>query len=144
MEVARTVTVIPAKNNSYESFNENRPIKKRVAAYARVSTDFDEQISSFEAQRDYYTNHIKSKSEWKFVGVYTDEGISATSTKNRDGFNKMIEDALNGKIDLIITKSVSRFVRNTVDTLTTVRKLKENGVEAYFEKENIFTMLSIA
>ena len=140
MEVARTVTVIPAKNNSYESFNENRPIKKRVAAYARVSTDFDEQISSFEAQRDYYTNHIKSKPEWKFVGVYTDEGISATSTKNRDGFNKMIEDALNGKIDLIITKSVSRFARNTVDTLTTVRKLKENGVEVYFEKENIYTM----
>lgn len=117
MEVARTVTVIPAKNNSYQIFNENRPIKKRVAAYARVSTDFDEQISSFEAQRDYYINHIKSKPEWNFVGVYTDEGISATSTKNRDGFNKMIEDALNGKIDLIITKSVPRFARNTVDTL---------------------------
>lgn len=140
MEVARTVTVIPAKNNSYECFKENRPIKKKVAAYARVSTNFDEQVSSFEAQRDYYTNHIKSKPEWQFVGVYTDEGISATSTKNREGFNQMIEDALDGKIDLIITKSVSRFARNTVDTLTTVRKLKENGVEVYFEKENIFTM----
>ncbi len=140
MEVARMVTVIPAKNNSYESFKENRPNKKKVAAYARVSTNFDEQVSSFEAQRDYYTNHIKSKPEWQFVGVYTDEGISATSTKNREGFNQMIEDALDGKIDLIITKSVSRFARNTVDTLTTVRKLKENGVEVYFEKENIYTM----
>ncbi len=140
MEVARTVTVIPAKNNGYESFKENRPVKKKVAAYARVSTNFDEQVSSFEAQRDYYTNHIKSKPEWQFVGVYTDEGISATSTKNREGFNQMIEDALDGKIDLIITKSVSRFARNTVDTLTTVRKLKENGVEVYFEKENIYTM----
>ncbi len=77
---------------------------------------------------------------WDFVEVYTDEGISATSTKNRDGFNRMVEDALTGKIDLILTKSVSRFARNTVDTLTTVRRLKEKGVEVYFEKENIYTM----
>ncbi|EYE87154.1 recombinase, partial [Fervidicella metallireducens AeB] len=102
--------------------------------------DNEEQLQSFEAQMDYYTRHIKSNPDWIFVNVYTDEGISATSTKKRDGFNRMIEDALSGKIDLIITKSVSRFARNTVDTLTTVRKLKEKGVEVYFEKENIYTM----
>lgn len=89
---------------------------------------------------DYYTRHIKSNSDWEFVEVYTDEGISATSTKKREGFNRMISDALRGKIDLIITKSVSRFARNTVDTLTTVRKLKEKGIEVYFEKENICTL----
>jgi DNA invertase Pin-like site-specific DNA recombinase len=114
--------------------------KKKVAAYARVSTDNDEQLSSFDAQMDYYTRHIKSNSDWEFVKVYTDEGISATSTKKRDGFNRMISDALSGKINLIITKSVSRFARNTVDTLTTVRKLKDKGVEVYFEKENIYTL----
>lgn len=114
--------------------------KRRVAGYARVSTDQDEQLTSYEAQIDYYTNYIKSRSDWEFVKVYTDEGISATNTKKRDGFNQMISDALSGKIDLIITKSVSRFARNTVDSLTTVRKLKEKGVEIYFEKENIWTL----
>ena len=92
---------------------------------------------------DYYTRYIHAKEEtdnWEFVQVYTDEGISATNTKRRDGFNAMVRDALDGKIDLIITKSVSRFARNTVDSLTTVRKLKERGVEVYFEKENIYTL----
>ena len=115
-------------------------IKRKVAAYARVSTDTEEQISSYESQVDYYTRYIKSKNNWKFIEVYTDEGISATNTKKRDGFNRMIKDALDKKIDLIVTKSVSRFARNTVDTLTTVRKLKEKGVEVYFEKENIYTL----
>lgn len=114
--------------------------RRRVAGYARVSTDSDEQFTSYEAQIDYYTNYIKSRADWSFVKVYTDEGISATSTRHRDGFNAMIEDALAGKIDLIVTKSVSRFARNTVDSLVTVRKLKENGVEVYFEKENIYTL----
>ena len=114
--------------------------RKRVAAYARVSTEQEEQANSYEAQIDYYTKHIKAKAEWDFAGIYTDEGISATSTKKRDGFNRMIADALSGKIDLILTKSVSRFARNTVDTLTTVRRLKDKGIEVYFEKENIFTM----
>ena len=117
----------------------NSIAKKRVAAYARVSTDSEEQLSSYEAQVDYYTRYIKSNPEWEFVDVYTDEGISATSTKKRDGFKRMVADALDGKIDLIITKSVSRFARNTVDTLTNVRKLKDKGVEIYFEKENIYT-----
>ena len=140
MCAARAVTVIPATINLFTDTSKLKKIKRKVAAYARVSTDTEEQLSSYEAQVDYYTKYIKSKSEWEFVGVYTDEGISATNTKKRDGFNRMIKDALDGKIDLIITKSVSRFARNTVDTLTTVRKLKEKGVEVYFEKENIYTL----
>lgn len=86
-----------------------------MAAYARVSTDSDEQFTSFEAQVDYYTRYIAEHSEWLFVKVYADEGISGTSTKHRVGFNEMIEDALAGKIDLIVTKSISRFARNTAD-----------------------------
>jgi DNA invertase Pin-like site-specific DNA recombinase len=121
--------------------NYLRPLsKRRVAAYARVSTDSDEQFTSFEAQVDYYTRQITANPDWTMVEVYTDEGISGTNTKRRDGFNRMIADALAGKIDLIITKSISRFARNTVDTLTSVRQLKEKGVEVYFEKENIYTM----
>jgi len=139
MKMNRQVTVIPAVMPQF--VNKKTFIhKKRVAAYARVSTDFEEQLSSYEAQVDYYTRHIQSNENWQFVQVYADEGISATSTKGRDGFNKMIADAMNGKIDLIITKSVSRFARNTVDTLTIVRKLKDKGVEVYFEKESIFTL----
>ena len=139
MNTARRMTVIPATMNiKAQSYV---PIfKKRVAAYARVSTDSEEQLSSYAAQVSYYTDFIKNNENWDYVNVYTDEGISATNTKHRDGFNKMIADALAGRIDLIITKSVSRFARNTVDTLTTVRKLKEKGVEVYFEKENIYTM----
>lgn len=114
--------------------------KRRTAGYARVSTDSDEQFTSYEAQIDYYTQFIKRNPEWEFVRVYTDEGISGTNTKHRDGFNQMIEDALAGQIDLIVTKSVSRFARNTVDSLVTVRKLKEKGVEVFFEKENIYTL----
>lgn len=99
-----------------------------------------EQQSSYEAQIDYYSTYIKSRVDWEFTGMYSDEGISATSTNRRIGFKQMIDDALEGKIDLIITKSVSRFARNTVDSLTTVRKLKDHGVEIYFEKENIWTL----
>ncbi|HWR29535.1 MAG TPA: recombinase family protein [Negativicutes bacterium] len=121
--------------------NQIRPLAKlRVAAYARVSTDSDEQFTSFEAQVDYYTRQINANADWTMIEVYTDEGISGTNTKKRDGFNRMIADALAGKIDLIITKSISRFARNTVDTLTSVRQLKEKGVEVFFEKENIYTM----
>ncbi len=105
-----------------------------------MSTDSEEQLTSYEAQVDYYTQYIKANPDWQFVAVYTDEGISATNTKRRDGFNRMVQDALDGKIDLIVTKSVSRFARNTVDSLTTVRKLKEKGVEVYFQKENIYTL----
>jgi DNA invertase Pin-like site-specific DNA recombinase len=115
-------------------------VKRRAAGYARVSTDKEEQQTSYEAQVDYYTKYISEREDWEFVTVYTDEGISATSTKKRDGFNMMVQDALAGKIDLIVTKSVSRFARNTVDSLTTVRLLKEKGVEIYFEEQNIWTL----
>ena len=134
------VTTIPATKNKFTAAPLSSFRKRRVAGYARVSTDSDEQLTSYEAQVEYYTNFIKNNPEWEFVKVYTDEGISAVMTKHRDGFNEMIGDALAGKIDLIVTKSVSRFARNTVDSLTTVRKLKEKGVEIFFQKENIYTL----
>ena len=93
----------------------------------QLSTDREEQATSYEAQMTYYKTYIEGHEDWEFVGMYSDEGITGTSIKRRDGFNKMIEDALAGKIDLIVTKSVSRFARNTVDSLTTVRKLKDKG-----------------
>ena len=131
--------MIPATINPLTHLPSANVQKRRVAGYARVSTDSDEQFTSYEAQVDYYTKYIKANPEWEFVRVYADEGISAVSTKRRDGFREMIADALDGKIDLIVTKSVSRFARNTVDSLVTIRKLKEHGVECYFEKEGIYT-----
>lgn len=133
------ITVIPATVNLHTHLPKYENHRRKVAAYARVSTEQDEQTSSYEAQVDYYTKYIKGNSEWEFVSVYTDEGISGTNTKKRKGFNDMITDALDGKIDLILTKSVSRFARNTVDSLVTIRRLKEAGCEVYFEKENIYT-----
>ena len=137
--MAKTVRVIPASPKIFRSEVTEEPRRRRTAGYARVSTDHEEQASSYEMQMAHYKNYIESRADWDFVGMYSDEGISGTNTKKRDGFNQMIEDALAGKIDLIITKSVSRFARNTVDSLQNVRKLKENGVEIYFEKENIWT-----
>ena len=136
----RAVRVIPAvRDYSTGQATDSFAPKRRVAGYARVSTDSDDQYASYEAQVDYYTTMIKANAEWEFVGIYTDEGISGTSTTRREGFNRMIADALAGKIDLIVTKSVSRFARNTVDSLSTIRKLKEHKVEVYFEKESIKT-----
>ena len=137
--MAKTVRVIPASPKIFRSEVTAEPRRRRTAGYARVSTDHEEQASSYEMQMAHYKNYIESRADWDFVGMYSDEGISGTNTKKRDGFNQMIEDALAGKIDLIITKSVSRFARNTVDSLQNVRKLKEHGVEIYFEKENIWT-----
>lgn len=139
MSKAKNVTVIPATLDLHTKTRSAERMRRRVAGYARVSTDSDEQFSSYEAQVDYYTNFIKENPDWEFVGIYTDEGISGTNTKHREGFNRMIGDALDGKIDLIVTKSVSRFARNTVDSLTTIRKLKEAGCECLFQKENIMT-----
>ena len=130
----RAVTMIPATKNIFTATPINEIMKRRVAGYARVSTDSEEQFTSYKAQIDYYTKYIRSRDDWEFASVYTDEGISATNTKHRDGFNHMIKDALDGKIDLIVTKSVSHFARNTVDNLVTVRKLKEKGIEVFFEK----------
>jgi site-specific DNA recombinase len=113
--------------------------KRKTAAYARVSTDSDEQQNSYQAQIDYYQKLISSDSKLELVKIYTDSGISGTSTRHRKGFNSMIADALDGRFSLIITKSVSRFARNTIDSLTSIRLLKEHNVEVYFEKENIWT-----
>ena len=139
MEQQKKVTTIPASISKFTAAPIDKPVKRKVAGYARVSTDHDEQFTSYEAQIDYYTKYIQSRDDWEFVKVYTDEGISGTGTKKRVGFRTMIDDALAGKIDLIVTKSVSRFARNTVDSLSTIRELKDHGVECYFEKENIWT-----
>ena len=133
------VTKIPATVSQYTAAPLNSRVKRKVAGYARVSTDHEEQLTSYEAQLDYYTNLIQSHDDWEFVGMYSDEGISGTSTRHREGFQRMVQDALAGSIDLIITKSVSRFARNTVDSLSTIRLLKENNTEVFFEKENIWT-----
>lgn len=133
------ITKIPATISRFTATPIDTPTKRKVAAYARVSTDNEEQLTSYAAQVSYYTDYIKGRDDWTFVKVYTDEGISGCNTKKREGFKQMVEDALAGRIDLIITKSVSRFARNTVDSLTTIRSLKEHNVECYFEKENIWT-----
>ena len=135
----RNVTVIPASIHRFSEVPLATAEKRKVAAYARVSTDNEDQKTSYAAQVDYYTNYIKSRADWEFVGMYSDEGVTGTSMKKREGFTRMVQDALDGKIQLIVTKSVSRFARNTVDSLTTIRKLKEHGVEVYFEKEAIWT-----
>ena len=137
--MAQKVRIIPATINRATSAPIAAQAKRKVAGYARVSTELEEQQSSYEAQVSYYTEYIQGRDDWEFVKVYTDEGISATSTKHREGFQQMVADALAGRIDLIVTKSVSRFARNTVDSLSTIRELKEHGTEVYFEKENIWT-----
>ena len=114
--------------------------QRRIAAYARVSTASDEQLNSVEAQKDYFAKLIRQRPDWVFVDVYADEGITGTSINRREAFNRMVTDALAGNIDLIVTKSISRFARNTVDTLNTIRQLKAANVEVFFEKENIYTM----
>ena len=112
----------------------------RTCAYCRVSTDNEDQKTSYDSQRIHYKNMIEENPNWKFVGIYADEGITGTQTKKREQFNQMMSDALNGKIDLILAKSISRFARNTVDTLNCVRLLREHNVDVYFEKENIHTL----
>lgn len=111
--------------------------KKRIAAYCRVSSSSDEQSHSFEAQVNYYTNCFADKKDTVFVGVYADKGISGTRTKNRTEFLRLIDDCRAGKVDGIVTKSVSRFGRNTVDTLVFTRELRGLGIDVFFEKENL-------
>ena len=134
----KQVTIIPARVEK-ESGIVGKRTNRRVAAYARVSTNRECQQTSYEAQIQYYTRYIEKKPDWIFAGIYADEGVTGTSTQKRVAFLQMIQDAMDGKIDLIVTKSVSRFARNTVDSLSVIRKLKEQGVEIYFEKENIWT-----
>lgn len=136
-ELQRIVTIIPAK-----PLVEQEAMKRRlrVAAYGRVSTEEEEQQSSYEAQCSYYTEKIMSNPEWVFAGMFADEGITGTSTKKRDDFNRMIRKCKQGKLDLILTKSISRFARNTLDTIKYTRMLRAMGIGIYFEKENINTL----
>lgn len=137
--VKKNVAIIPAK---VIHDNRIRPEHKelRVAAYCRVSTTLEAQEGSYEAQVAYYTEKIQENPNWKNAGIYADDGKSATNTKKRDDFNAMIDDCIAGKIDMVLTKSVSRFARNTVDSLQTIRKLKEKNIAILFEKENINTL----
>ena len=135
----RIVEVIPATwNPTDESSREIR--KLRVAAYCRVSTELEQQQSSYDIQIEYYTRHIMQNPNWIFAGVFADDGRSATNTFRRDDFNQLMDQCLKGKVDMIITKSISRFARNTVDCISWVRKLKEKNVAVYFEKENLNTL----
>ena len=123
-----------------ESAGRKSAVRKlRVAAYCRVSTEEEEQQGSFEIQKLYYTEKINSTPEWEVAGIYADDGISGVHTKKRDGFNQMIQDCKKRKIDLILTKSISRFARNTLDSIQYVRMLKQMGIAVVFEKENINT-----
>ena len=117
-----------------------KPEKKRIAAYCRVSSSSEEQLHSYAAQVKFYTEMLSADKSCEFVGVYADEGITGTSAKKRPQFMAMIEDCRAGKIDAIITKSVSRFGRNTVDTLSYTRELKALGIDVYFEKENLHSI----
>ena len=138
MSTAPNVTVIPAKVQTAESRSKYHQL--RVAAYCRVSTAQEEQQNSYQVQIAYYTDLINRKKEWTLAGVFADEGISGTQTKKRTEFNRMIRMCRNKKIDLVITKSISRFARNTVDCLEYVRQLKDLGIGVIFEKENINTL----
>lgn len=132
------VLVFPADEKPQEVEWSERQI--RVAAYCRVSTDDEEQLTSFEAQKDYYTAKIMENRQWTMVGIFADEGLNGTSAKKCPEFQKMLRKCKQGKIDLILTKSVSRFARNTMDCIKIVRELKELGIAIYFEKENINTL----
>ena len=131
-----TVIVIPANLEAISSSKR----QLRVAAYCRVSTDDEEQLTSYEAQKNYYTDKIMTNKEWTMAGIFADEGITGTSARKRPEFLRMIRQCKKGKIDIVLTKSISRFARNTVDCLNYVRSLKELGIAVIFEKENMNTL----
>ena len=139
MAVNKNVTVIPARRHTRKSEDEEKP-KLRVAAYCRVSTDSEEQATSYDTQIEHYTAYIQGHPDWVLAGIFADDGISGTNTKKREEFNRMIDECMAGNIDMIITKSISRFARNTLDCLKYIRQLKEKNIPVYFEKENINTM----
>lgn len=140
MEQVKNITVIPARKKTERIAKAKEVPKIKVAAYCRVSTDSDEQATSYEAQVEHYTKFIIDNPKWEFAGIYADDGISGTNTKKRDDFNRMIDDCMIGKIDMVVTKSISRFARNTLDCLKYIRQLKEKEIPVYFEKESINTM----
>ena len=134
------VTFIPAKHKIGNNVSGDEVTKLRVAAYCRVSTDSDEQETSYDAQVSHYTEYIQQNPQWTLAGIFADDGISGTNTKKRDEFNRMIDECMAGNIDMIITKSISRFARNTLDCLQYIRQLKDKNIPVYFEKESINTM----
>ncbi|WP_258106896.1 recombinase family protein [Christensenella minuta] len=136
----KEVTVIPANPqlNKFTGQVEGKILN--VCAYARVSTDDEDQLNSFEAQKEYYTDKIQGNPKWRFMGIFPDKGLTGTSLNRREEFNKMMRLCRRGKIDMILCKSVSRWARNTVDGLNTVRELKSLGIAVQFEKENINTL----
>lgn len=134
------VTFIPAKHKIGNNVSGDEVTKLRVAAYCRVSTDSDEQEISYDAQVSHYTEYIQQNPQWTLAGIFADDGISGTNTKKRDEFNRMIDECMAGNIDMIITKSISRFARNTLDCLQYIRQLKDKNIPVYFEKESINTM----
>ena len=135
-----TVTMIPAKTRvGTRTKTEDAP-KLRVAAYCRVSTDSEEQETSYEAQIEHYTEFIGKNPSWELAGIYADSGISGTNTKKRDEFNRLIDDCMAERVDMVITKSISRFARNTLDCLKYIRQLKDKGIAVFFEKEGINTL----
>lgn len=136
----KTVIIIPPNPEAVRSAQAKRQL--RVAAYCRVSTDDEEQLTSYEAQKIYYTDKIMMNHEWTMAGIFADEGITGTSARKRPEFLRMIRQCKQGKIDLILTKSISRFARNTVDCLNYIRLLKERNIAVFFEKENINTLES--
>lgn len=139
VEVIKAVDGPILRKRDYEG-NPLVITRQRVAAYVRVSTDDDEQLESFQSQKKYYQEKISENRDWVMVGIYADEAITGTKVDKREQFQRMIQDCMEGKIDVIMTKSVSRFSRNTVDILQYVRLLKERGIAVIFEKENINTM----
>lgn len=138
--MARNITVIPAQVRKTDNHGTKSIKKLRVAAYCRVSTDQEDQMHSFEAQVEYYTRYIHERENYEMAGIYADEGISGTNVRKREQFKKMIEDCKAGKVDLVITKSISRFARNTQDCLQYSRLLKNLGIGIVFEKETINTL----
>ena len=137
---APKVKVIAPRKKFQPSYNDRQNREIRVGAYCRVSTDSDEQELSYETQCEYYENYIGSHENWELVAIYSDEGITGTSTNKRSDFMRMIDDARAGKLDMIITKSITRFARNTVDSLMYLRILKEYNVDVYFEVENVHSL----
>lgn len=136
----KEVEVIKARNTLSSRTRTNLVNRMRVAAYCRVSTDSEDQLNSYKSQVEYYTDLIKGKSEWDLAGIYADEAITGTQVAKREDFQRLINDCMNGDIDMIITKSISRFARNTLDTLKYVRMLKEKNIAVFFEEENINTL----
>lgn len=134
------VEVIKARNVSSKQTRGKFLERQRVAAYCRVSTDSEDQLNSYKSQKAYYTDLIKKNKEWFFVDIYADEAITGTQVTKREEFQRMINDCMNGDIDMVITKSISRFARNTLDTLKYVRMLKEKNIAVYFEDEKINTL----